>query len=771
MKILFPLLTLTVSTLSILAQSNDYQRVVNAGTLPSEVYTPSTEKFKTTIEDLDSDLSKEEAKVQKQYYLESGFGIDEMMRSGTVLYNPEYNDYLNRIADELLKNDPALRGDVRFYILRSPVVNAFAGAGGNIFISMGLIAMLDNEAELAFIMGHEIGHIAKDHGLDYFVTASDIDKKSTDNALFKKSSSFDPTSIAKNMYSQALETEADDYGIDILRKSKYWADTNALNAAFDVLKYAYLPYENEAFPISFFEGEHYKISNNLKLDSIKPITGTPELLTKKEALKSTHPSIGERRKTVNQKLGNLTNENRQAYIVSEADFRKLRNAARYELPMFYLHNEFFQDAIYLSYLGLQKDPGNKYLEKIIGKSLTAYSKFRNSKEDEVYAEKARFEDYEGEQQQLYYLLWAINDAELNTMALLYNFKLHLKYPEDPEIIPQCQALVNDMVFYHFNDEEDFLMGKNISTDSLYLLSDQANPKLKVAPPSSTSKVKTRKASVRSKRTTAAKVKIDKNKKQLLYAFNDYWENKDFRRLWNEAVVERDKREAEAKDLRKQGYKIKDTGDKRDYFFGQKLGVEKVIVVNPFYKRIDLRKENAVEYVSSEEGELNYLEVLKTNAALVDIQLEILDPLTLQATDVEKFNDMNELNDWFSEQLDFGSINLPGYNQAVIDSIATKYGTDYFLWTGIVSLRDKQNLLGPILYIALSPAFIPLLPYGIYELVTPEYEFFYLSLLYDVKTHEGNVLKFLFLKNNDSRAILNSHTYEMLNQIAAKPNNN
>ncbi|HMX03899.1 MAG TPA: hypothetical protein PKE14_04465, partial [Chitinophagales bacterium] len=154
-----------------------------------------------------------------------------------------------------------------------------------------------------------------------------------------------------------------------------------------------------------------------------------------------------------------------------------------------------------------------------------------------------------------------------------------------------------------------------------------------------------------------------------------------------------------------------------------------------------------------------------------IQLEILDPLTLQATDVEKFNDMNELNDWFSEQLDFGSINLPGYNQAVIDSIATKYGTDYFLWTGIVSLRDKQNLLGPILYIALSPAFIPLLPYGIYELVTPEYEFFYLSLLYDVKTHEGNVLKFLFLKNNDSRAILNSHTYEMLNQIAAKPNNN
>ena len=109
-----------------------------------------------------------------------------MMRSGQVLYNPEYNAYLDRIADVLLKDNPGLRGQVHFYILRSPVVNAFAGAGGNIFISMGLISMLENEAELAYIMGHEIGHIALEHGLDFAMKASEIDKNSDDNVLLKR---------------------------------------------------------------------------------------------------------------------------------------------------------------------------------------------------------------------------------------------------------------------------------------------------------------------------------------------------------------------------------------------------------------------------------------------------------------------------------------------------------------------------------------------------------------------------------------------------------
>ena len=134
------------------------------------------------------------------------------------------------------------------------------------------------------------------------------------------------------------------------------------------------------------------------------------------------------------------------------------------------------------------------------------------------------------------------------------------------------------------------------------------------------------------------------------------------------------------------------------------------------------------------------------------------------------NDMNALNDWFSEQLDFGALNIPGYGQAMIDSLADKYETDYFLWTGIVSLREPIQVLTPVLYIGASLLFPPLIIYGIYKLVAPQYEFFYLGLLYNVKTREANVLKYALLPNNDTKAILNSHTYEMLHQISSKPNN-
>ncbi|HNV99418.1 MAG TPA: M48 family metalloprotease [Chitinophagales bacterium] len=755
--------------LLIAAQSfaqNTHSRVTNTASLPTEVYTPSTEKFKNTVFDLPDTLSKRERMVREQYYLESGFGIDEMMRSGVVLYNTEYNAYLDKIADHLLRDNTELRMQLHFYILRSPVVNAFAGAGGNIFISMGLLAMLENEAELAFVMGHEIGHIALEHGLEFYVKANEIDKNSDDNALFKRSSSFDISSIAKNLYSQDLEKSADLFGIDLLLKSKYVADTNTLNAVFDVLKFAYLPYEDQPFPIDFFEGPHYAISKNLILDSIKQISGTPELPSKKESLKSTHPSIGERRKIIREKLLEQNGRGNQYYVVSEASFKNLRDDSRYTLPMYYLHNQFFQDAIYLSYLGLQRNPDDANLKKVIAKALTGYTKFRNSKEETTYAEKARFEDYEGQQQQLYFLLWAMYDVEFNVMSLLYTFQLHLDYPDDPEILPLCQTLVNDLVYYHFNDEDDFKIGETISRDSLYLLSDIANPKLKVAPPSKTSKVKTRKASVRSKRTSQEKIQKDKYKKHLLYAYNDFWDNKDFRNLWNEAVIARDEREAEAKELRESGFKIKDLGDKRNYYINNNLDVDSIVIVNPFYTRIDLRKDNAVEYVSSEEGEINFLEIVEANAAKVGMQVTIIDPLRMDANATEQFNDMQALNDWFSEQLDFGSMNMPGYEQALIDSLSKAYGTPYFMWTGIVSLRTKQKVLGPVLSIVFSPVFFPLLPYGIYELISPEYEFFYLSLLYNVNTHEADVLKFTLLKRNDSQAILNSHTYEMLYRLSS-----
>lgn len=53
----------------------------------------------------------------------------------------------------------------RFTVLDSPVINAFALPGGYVYITRGLMAYLNSEAELAAVLGHEIGHVTARHGV------------------------------------------------------------------------------------------------------------------------------------------------------------------------------------------------------------------------------------------------------------------------------------------------------------------------------------------------------------------------------------------------------------------------------------------------------------------------------------------------------------------------------------------------------------------------------------------------------------------------------
>ena len=55
------------------------------------------------------------------------------------------------------------RGDFTVSLLNSPVNNAFAIPGGYIYVTRQLVALMNNEAELAGVLGHEVGHVAARH--------------------------------------------------------------------------------------------------------------------------------------------------------------------------------------------------------------------------------------------------------------------------------------------------------------------------------------------------------------------------------------------------------------------------------------------------------------------------------------------------------------------------------------------------------------------------------------------------------------------------------
>ena len=102
-----------------------------------------------------------------------GQEADAQIISQYGLYGDQkLSTYVDSLGQEMVKLSHLRRPgaeqewlDTPFYfrVLDSPVVNAFALPGGYIYITRGLLAYVDNEAQLAVVIGHEIGHVAARH--------------------------------------------------------------------------------------------------------------------------------------------------------------------------------------------------------------------------------------------------------------------------------------------------------------------------------------------------------------------------------------------------------------------------------------------------------------------------------------------------------------------------------------------------------------------------------------------------------------------------------
>ena len=79
--------------------------------------------------------------------------------------SPELRAYVTEVGQKLVKQVEPEYTDLpwEFTVLESDVINAFALPGGKVFISRGLMDLLDSEAELAGVLGHEIGHVTGKH--------------------------------------------------------------------------------------------------------------------------------------------------------------------------------------------------------------------------------------------------------------------------------------------------------------------------------------------------------------------------------------------------------------------------------------------------------------------------------------------------------------------------------------------------------------------------------------------------------------------------------
>ena len=150
--------------------------------------------------------------------------------------------YVNDIGQRLAKASHRAGLQYQFLVVDSPQVNAFALPGGYIYITRGILAYLNSEAELAAVLGHEIGHVTARHSVQQLSAATAANVGASVLQILVPQMRNTGGDLLINMLGGALlsgygrehELEADRLGAEYLARTGY--DPQAMIKVVGVLK-------------------------------------------------------------------------------------------------------------------------------------------------------------------------------------------------------------------------------------------------------------------------------------------------------------------------------------------------------------------------------------------------------------------------------------------------------------------------------------------------------------------------------------------------------
>jgi len=156
----------------------------------------------------------------------------QVRKQMTVINDPTLTAYVNKIGKRLANSREAQESGFpfSFQVVADPSINAFALPGGPMFINTGLLKAVDNEAQLAGVMGHEMSHVIMRHGTNQASKAQLIQLPAVLGSAVAGSSMIGQLAqigigIGANgvllKFSRSAETQADLLGSHLMAESGY----------------------------------------------------------------------------------------------------------------------------------------------------------------------------------------------------------------------------------------------------------------------------------------------------------------------------------------------------------------------------------------------------------------------------------------------------------------------------------------------------------------------------------------------------------------------
>jgi predicted Zn-dependent protease len=189
--------------------------------------------------------------------------------SSYIYDDPVLIAYVNNVAQNLIPEDLAEKGiTIQVKIIKNPLLNAFAYPNGVIYMHTGILSKMENEAQLATILGHEMIHVTHRHAVQNYRSVKNTTAilATVQVAAVPFGAYGDLANILGTLgamaavtgYSRELETEADEEGLKLLVKAGY--DPKEAPKIFEHLK---RDVEEQDVKEPFFFGTHPRLKERI----------------------------------------------------------------------------------------------------------------------------------------------------------------------------------------------------------------------------------------------------------------------------------------------------------------------------------------------------------------------------------------------------------------------------------------------------------------------------------------------------------------------------
>lgn len=740
------LLALTYSVWGQIDINAPYQPLQAQGNMPDDFVKLTYEKVSEASTSPIEGLSK---KASRDFIKGIHYGIDEILRSGKVLYGDPISLYVDKIGQNLIKDNPDLKG-IRFYTLRSNVINAFSTKQGIIFVTQGLVAQLSNESQLAFVLAHEIAHYLKDHVILGY-------KENIE--LAKSRSSYEGKIKQYSNYSKEKEFEADQIGLELYHRAGYSSET-ALEV-FDVLAYSYLPFDLKDIPFDFLNDSIMVVPESFFATEFPKISFDEDY----DDTKSSHPNIQSRREEIERLTATLNGWGNDIYKYSKEEFLYVRNLARFESIRNDLYNYRYTDALYSIFLLESDFPDNLFLARWKAQAWAGLLAFKlQGRMNVVYTSPNKVQ---GPSHQLHHLMRKFSKKQLITVAFRQVTLNQQRFPDDAELNAlvrfALQHLLSDNTFkladYERIGYEEARLAherriNGLDADTLTESKENLGKEL-----SKYERIRQEKSGKKTTTKTATPEFSDEDFYK--YALADILDSPVFTEQFKKVKEVVDEQRKKKDNFEQLNYRDRAKVKKMEEDQRLMLGVKEVILLEP---RVIKLKKNRLSPERSEELEMDLRDVVNRLKASDKMDVYKIGVLEYKKHGTVMYNQKALLMNALHHMGEFDDMQLFPVDFEYFRDITNDYGTSKVCFVFIQSVNIPPSLPGLISASVFAPIWIVMAPITFMTSFVTRFN----VVVYDVDKYKFDGFMTYDIQGMTNKTMMEVLLYDLMAQLAKEP---